>query len=392
MQRWNGPPCRRGVLALAGVATLALALDLAIWTSAAQATVHHVSGNLRLQTGNGLPVPITPAPVPEGAVVAAPGATVMQTAGPNPKRLSLPPGALSAPGATYLLGVFPARSNVFQVRTALEFRFPQTMTGMGGPAPAAVFSAGGRTGGMTESYCPGSGATPPFACASPQVGFARVGVTGLLRYTATKSQFGGPARAGIGGSADVALRASGPAPCAYAGGTDPACVAWMARSTPAPTGPDGAPFGVIVTRTGMAPATGRLYVTVTSRGEIQAATPTPQHLPGAPNPATSYGGPWTTGRLTVSLTNNIGVSPSIFVLSGSDARAANGAGALSLVSGSVTARKLLGPRAKRGWLNLQIGPPTGAVVPGLPLAALVALAASTALSGGYALRRGSRRA
>lgn len=202
---------------------------VALWASTAQATVHSLSGNLRFQIGFGLPVPITPAPVPEGAIVAVPGATVMQTTGPNPKRLSLPPGVLTAPGATYLIGVFPADSAVFQLRTALEFRFPQTMTGMGGPAPAALFSAGGRTGGMTEAYCPGSGPVPPFSCASPHVGYAQVGVTGLLRYTATRSQFGGPARAGIGGSADAALRVLGPAPRARRSARGSCGRAWLRR-------------------------------------------------------------------------------------------------------------------------------------------------------------------
>jgi len=276
--------------------------------------------------------------------------------------------------------VFLANSNVFQVKTAIPIQFPQA-------GPALVFSAGKRTGGMTETYCAGSGATPPFSCASPNVGFVAVGVNGLMRYTATKNQFGGPARGNAGGTADVAIRGGSAAPCAYAAGANPNCLASMALATPQPTGAQGAAFGVIVSTMGMAPPSGKLYITVTGAGAIAAATPTAAMGAGLPNPATSYGGPWTTGMLTVSVTNNVGPNPEIFMLSGSDARAVNGAGALSLVAGSVSARLLSGPNANRGWINMQIGPPSGAHVPVMPIAGLAAFGALAALTGGYALRK-----
>jgi hypothetical protein len=368
---------------------VASAATVGLWASAAQATTHSLSGNVRLQIGNGLPIPITTQAIPDGRVFATPAATVMQPTPGNGQPITIQPGAFTAPGNAINLPVFLANSNVFQVRTAIPILFPQTMTGSAA-APPLVFSAGKRTGGMTENYCAGSGATPPFNCASANVGFTQAGVNGIMRYTATKNQFGGPARGNAGGSADVALRIGGsPAPCAYNGGANPNCRATMALATPQPTGAQGAPFGVIVGTAGMAPPSGKIYITATAQGGIANAVQTNPTTPqaGLPNPATSFGGPWTTGMLTVSVTNNVGPSPEMFILSGSDARAVNGAGAMSLVAGSVSARLLSGPNANRGWLNMQIGAPSGAHVPVMPIAGLAAFGALAALTGGYALRK-----
>lgn len=360
---------------------VATAATVGLWASAAQSTTHSLSGNVRLQIGNGLPIPITGQAIPNGRVFATPAATVMQPTPGNGQPVTIAPGAFTAPGNAINLPVFLANSNVFQVRTAIPIQFPQA-------GPAVVFSAGKRTGGMTEAYCAGSGAVPPFSCASPNVGFTQAGVNGLMRYTATKNQFGGPARGNAGGSADVALRVGGsPAPCAYGGGANANCRATMALATPQPTGAQGAPFGVIVGTAGMAPPSGKLFITVTAAGKITNAVVTAGMGAGLPNPATSFGGPWTTGMLTVSVTNNVGPSPEVFIMNGSDARAVNGAGALSLVAGSVSARLLSGPNANRGWINMQIGPPSGAHVPVMPLAGLAAFGALAALTGGYALRK-----
>ncbi|MGH0030251.1 MAG: hypothetical protein ACQGVC_10700 [Myxococcota bacterium] len=366
------------------VATVATA---AFWASAAQSVVHTLGGNARYQIGNGLPIPITGAAAPNGRVLPAGAMTVMQTAAkPGPKKLTLAPGAMTAPGNFIVIPVFLANSKVFQVATAIPIQFPASM---GPAAGSAVFSAGGRTGGMTETYCPGSGAVPPFACASPAAGT----INGLMRYTATKNQFGGPARANAGGSADVAVKGGSPAPCTagVGGSVNPACVAAMALATPSPTGAQGAPFGVVIGTAGSAPSPGVIFITVTAAGAITGTGGfTPMSSPGLPNPATSYGAPWTTGMLTVSVTANAGPTPEIFIMSGSDARAVNGRGALSLVSGSVSARTLTGPNANRGWLNLQIGPPVGAHVPVMPIAGLAAFGALAALTGGVALRKRNR--
>ena len=348
---------------------------------AADAAVHSLGGSARFQVGRGLPVPITPAPMPVGNVLTAPGGpeTVMQTgAKPGPKKLTLPPGVLSAPLDPLTLPAFQANSRIFQIRTALRVVFPETTTIGGGAAGSAVFSAGGRTGAVTTTFCTRGVPTPPFTCPS--------GSRGRLRYTATRNQFGGPARAQLQGSANLAVRAGAGAPCMYNGGEDPSCRVSMAPRTGVRRLGQGAAFGGTLTDPGTPIASGRLYVTATSNGRILAATPTGEMGAGLANPVTSYGGPWTTGMLTVSRTDNVG-GYTVFIVSGSDNRAVNGRGSLSLVSGSVTRNSLVGPRGNVAWLELRIGPPAGAHVPALPLAGLLASAALAVGSGGVALRR-----
>jgi hypothetical protein len=78
------------------------------------------------------------------------------------------------------------------------------------------------------------------------------------------------------------------------------------------------------------------------------------------NSAAGFGGPWTTGQLTVVQTK---ASPTeIFTLSGSDGRAPTGIGPISLVAGGLSNRARSGPNANRGWLNLVVGP----VIPIVP--------------------------
>jgi len=105
---------------------------------------------------------------------------------------------------------------------------------------------------------------------------------------------------------------------------------------------------------------------------------------GLANPATSYGGPWTTGVLTVSQPAALG-SAELFVLSGSDARV-NGVGSISLVSGSVSDRGVSGPNANRGWLNIQLGV-AEIVTPSMSGPGLAAVFGLLALAGGYAIWR-----
>jgi hypothetical protein len=88
--------------------------------------------------------------------------------------------------------------------------------------------------------------------------------------------------------------------------------------------------------------------------------------------------------LTISVTANVG-PPEIFVLSGMDSRV-SGVGAISLVSGSVSARALSGPNANRSWANYVVGPqiqPT----PSMSSHGLAAVFGLLALAGGYVLQR-----
>jgi hypothetical protein len=98
---------------------------------------------------------------------------------------------------------------------------------------------------------------------------------------------------------------------------------------------------------------------------------------GLPNPATSYGGPWTTGMLTVSVTANAGATVEIFMLTGSDGRV-SGTGGVSLVTGTISDRTLRGPNANRGWLQIYVPEPG---------ATLGAVAALLTLVTGHGLTR-----
>ena len=156
--------------------------------------------------------------------------------------------------------------------------------------------------------------------------------------------------------------------------TNPACQVIFARNTPLPTAAIGAPFGFSATTARSAPNPGRFYASVSSAGAItNIVNPNTGLGPGTANPVRSFGGPWTTGMLTVSVTQNPGDTDEIFMLTGSDNRV-NGIGNISLVAGSISHRNLSGPNANRGWLNFQVVPePTRVLmlVAGLSLLALL---------------------
>lgn len=342
---------------------VAAALALAASTAAAQA-VHPLAGSARFQVGAGLPLPITTAASPNGRVLATPAATAMQTSGPDPRRLTLSPSQLTAAAAPMNVGFALVNPNVFQIHTSVSVRLPN--------APA-VFRAGGRTGPATVTFCPGQvvGTVNP-ACASP----AAPGnvINGLIRYTRTSNQFGGPAQAAMGGVVDSALRAGSFAPCHFASATG--CIAVFASAAPLPAAMQGAPFGSFAVAPGSAPSPGLFAVGVSPGGVITSITSAGLGS-GVANPQTSFGGPWTTGMVTVSVTGPLGLQ--VFTLTGSDNRV-SGVGSLSLVSGSVSARGLTGPNANRGWLNLVLGP-AAAGAPSASPAGIAAIAGLLALVG-----------
>ena len=344
-----------------------------LWASTGQAQNYPLVGNARFQLGNGLPIPITATPVPNGKVVAVPGAVVQQTAGPDPKQITMAPGQLTAPGTPKVtLGLFPFNSKVFSVRTSRAVSFPKQQ---------ATLRAGGRAGAPTVTFCAGQSVTPTGnpMCSHP-AGTANT-IHGLLRYTKTLNQFGGPAQAALGGAARWRLIAGlGKPPC-----TVLTCSAISVLSTPPPTDAVGGPFGFNAKAPAPAQSPGLFRVSAAPSGLITYTTPTGLG-PGLPNPLTSFGGPWTTGMLTVSVTQNIGATPQIFVLSGADNRV-NGVGSISLVAGALTKRAVNGPEAKRGWLNLTISAPPQPV-PGLRALGVAALAVAL-LSIALRRRRGS---
>jgi len=272
----------------------------------------------------------------------------MQTLGPDPKRIELSTGQLTA-SQQVNLPVFPANPGVFRIRTSIAVDFP---------AIAATFEASGRTGPSTATFCAGRSLGSPASpvCLAPND--AGNTIHGLIRYVRTANQFGGPARAAFAGDVQLAIRVASPAPCtAIVSGmvVNPGCQVIYASTSPAPNGLIGAPFGASTVRSGATPPSpgGRRYANISGAGSILSVT-SPGLGPGLPNPVTSFGGPWTTGMITISVTAAIG-PPQIFMITGSDNRV-DGAGSISLVAGAISARTLTGPNAHRGWLNLTLVP------------------------------------
>jgi hypothetical protein len=368
---------------------VALVLVVGAW-SAAQARTHGLTGNARFQIGDGLPLPIGGTAAPNGKVLAIAGATVMQhgvhTAS-NPAKLVMDPFQWFYDAAPINIPVFGSNMAVFQVHTNLTYMLPKDKV---------MFSAGGRTGASTVTFCGQSGSTVT-AMGNPACAGGTTG-TGLLRYTRTANQFGGPANGNVGGTADVALRgnpgAPGAAPCA-----GPACVIAFYDAGPAPTGAVGAPFGFTNNTIAAIPNPGAFTGTVNAAGVVVQLNAVLG--PGLGNNGTSWGGPWTSGMITASAP--AAVPPELFQLTGADGRASGfglstasgaapnggGTGMLSLVASGFSQRSISGPNANRGWLNMTIGAKTSHI-PVMPAYGVAALVALTALSGAYALRRRSR--
>jgi len=362
------------------ISLVAFAFVAGFCATTAQAVPHSISGNSRAQIGNGLPIPITAQPAPGGRIFAVPGAIVHQPVGVDPREMRMDPGQFKAgdlantitPNININLPVFLSNSAVFQVRTQIAISGPGAAVG-----PQPNLKAGGRTGATAVQFCPGS-TVPPLGnpgCLGPNGGS---GIHGTMRYTKTVNQFGGPGQSNLGGNADVALRV---------GGTPPGNVtAAFAFATPAGTGAAGGPFGFSnMTLGGLpGPASGVGVFNATSKGNLKTTLLSGLGT-GVLNPATSYGGPWTTGMLTISVTKQKGTLPEVFIFSGMDSRV-SGVGAISLVAGSVSARTLSGPNGNRSWANYVVGPeimPT----PSMSSHGLAAVFGLLALAGGYALHR-----
>ncbi len=337
------------------------------WVTTAQAKPYSLSGNARFQIGNGLPLPFgfTPA-APVGKILAIPGATAQQTNGADPKKLTIAPSQLTRAQAPGVGPVFLANPKVFQVGTSIGFKVPRV---------SATFAKSGRTGPSTVTWCPGrplptGGPTTGFNPGCPNPVATTLPSTGRMKYTKTLNQFGGTASAKLAGPVNLAFAGPVPAPCNIA--TNAGCVAAFALVTPASNAVIGGPFGTVVSTPGGAPNPGLFGVNVAANGLILSATPTGLG-PGVANTATSWGGPWTTGKITVEARSTAGAGTELMVLSGSDGRV-NGFGTISLVSSGVSMRAGSGPNANRSWLNLTLGLPA-TFVPTLSRGAILLLVA-----------------
>ena len=342
----------------------------------AQGAAYSLTGSARIQVGNGFPLPIVLSPIPAGGITV--DGVVLQTTGPDPKALTLPAGILDAgPFSTTVVPFGPAQA-LFQMRTAL------TVTGPKGGS--AMFSAGGRSGPATFTWCPGlthpaSGSVNP-SCVDPAMS-ALAEPRASIRYQAGVQQFGGVSRIGFTGSVSLAKPAGGSSPpCKHVllGGSDANCVALFSQVAPAPTAVIGGPLLPTNVHSSPAPraATVRAVELTAAGGVLSAATATLGTII-ADTVHGSFGGPWTTGRVTVR-------APAVgetFYLQGADHRV-DGVGAISLVAGGVSNRRLTLDAANRGWMTWTV---SRASVPSGSTAAVLLLTAALLASTLRWLRR-----
>ena len=353
----------------------------------AQATLHPLTGSLRFQIGDGLPIPITFLPAPNGVILPVPGAFVSQPPGTGLVRdiVFVEGKEFKYAVAERNLPVFLFNDQVYQVKTSLGITYPLN-AGSKLSSRKLTTSVRGRTGGPTVSYCHGNGTIMGNDNPACPNGFGITSLPGIMIYTRTSNQFGGALTGRIFGGADVALNGQGAdqPPCA-----GPECKVLMALANPNSTGDGGAGgfFGGSSTSPGTPVDPGAFSAAVTSRGEITAVFSFTG--PGIANPLTGAGAPWTTGMITVSMSQAVG-SAEIFTLTGFDNRTAGGAGTISLVAANLSQRSTSGPNANRGWMNMTLGNALGALptMSGPGIAALVGL---MSLAGGYAMRQRNRK-
>jgi hypothetical protein len=368
---------------------------------ACSGTTCGLGGQMRGQIGDGLPLPISFAPYylgefgnitiqtqpatawglpvngrglgQHGQVKATPNATIMQTTGPAPRALTLAPGAFHYDEPQGSIGVLGFTQAHFAVQTNLIYDSPHPgTTEFGATIPttptlgqSGMFSAGGRAGLPTVSFCAGQTGTPGNNfngnCTVPANG---IGINGLARFTKTVNQFGGESRARVLGSAKVYFNANGlsllEVPC-----RGPGCEFQISEVRPASAAVAGGPFGVTVmipafqTPTGLYTGSVGFYGTILSVGDAVTTGGTAMNgIPFTGQAATSIGFPITTGMLTISVTSVVGATPEIFARSGTDARDANGNGVVALVTGSMSARSISLGSANPSWITLEIPEPS----------------------------------
>jgi hypothetical protein len=366
-----------------------------------------LGGQGRGQIGDGLPLPISIAPyllgefvditiqttntVPtglpvngqglgqHGQVKASPNATIMQTTAMlhaaktgNPRNITIPPGVFHFQEPEGSIGVLGFNQAVFAVQTNLIYDGPHPGTtangapvtgpSIGGPR---VYSAGGRAGLPTVSFCAGQPGTPGNNflgnCTAPADG---VGINGLARFTKTVNQFGGSTRTRVLGTAKVYFNKNGfnlaDVPCAGV-----TCEFQISVVLPGTAAVGGGTFGLTVMNPAFTTPTGLYTGAVGFNGTIisvgNAVTTGGTAMNGIPftgQAATSIGFPNTTGLLTISVTSVVGATPEIFARAGTDARTANGQGVIALVSGAMSARSISLGNGNPGWTTYEIPEPS----------------------------------
>jgi hypothetical protein len=278
-------------------------------------------------------------------------ALVQQTAGPDPKQITIPPGVLHRPApGPKVLGVAWPHPMFLQLRTNIDFY---------GPAPklgAAVLKAGGRTG-------------PPIASFALPRG-------GRVLYQKTVDQFGGPLQFRVQPASPVREFVAvilGPfPPCKHPvfGGQQASCQARLVAQYPGTLAPFGAKvsFATVTPGTPAPMSPNVVNVSIPNATGLIAKSASAVKTGSVTDMATSIGFPWTTGRVGLSQPSALALSEK-FTITGMDSRM-NGVGTISLVSGALSFRALTGPNGNRGWLQLTVPEPDAALGTAGALAAL----------------------
>jgi hypothetical protein len=356
-----------------GLGCLLLALG---WAGSAQAQYALTANSAgQLQIGTGLPLPVGPAGIFLGGMTAGDAdnfppmlinpnptmMTIMQTGG---GKMTIPANVLDNNVAAKRppIAVFTTNPAVFQVRTTINYAWPFSNV---------VFAPGGAPGvpGTTiEITGPGGTAMAP----------------AKIIYSGSTAAFGGPGRFAISagpfaGTFRIPPNGAGKLPIATVWinfkGAFPASAAMTiliaGASNPLGYAAPGAPLADLPATTMFGPVAKGIggAAVVGSMGTVIFSVPVAAAVPSNMVTATE-GFPWTTGFIT--LTQPLAGPAEIFYLEGTDNRVA-GNGNIQLVSGALSTRKLSGPNANRGWLDLTLVPEPTAVLGATGALALLGL-------------------
>jgi len=331
------------------VVVISMLLPLFMGTAAQAQTQHSLAAGSggQLMIGSGLPLPIQIFP---GGIIPATAGTFPPLLVPHDPvpvitqqtngKITVPPNVLSEVATTIMMQpTFVTNPSVFQVNTAIDFRFPQA----------------------TATFAPGGG---PAAGAGIYIGGGPAG--GVMTYTNAGAAFGGSARFDINGSTtQAALGAITTQPVTVyinfqgmlaSTATRAAIVGAQASNAEAGV-TTGAPTA---TTPGVPAPAGTMTGSFAPNGAVLASN---QCVPPAcavtlvNSVIGEKGNPWTTGLITVSAP--AAVPAEVFYLSGTDTRPGGvGSGNISMVSGTTSTRSLSGPQANRGWVSLTLPEPT----------------------------------
>jgi hypothetical protein len=157
--------------------------------------------------------------------------------------------------------------------------------------------------------------------------------------------------------------AVGDLPCTI--GTQPLCIVAISLVVPGTAGVGGGAFANKVTNPAFTTATGVFTADIGGNGTINSVGAAVKDSMGNPLPftgqaATSWGFPNTTGKLTISVTQNQDAPTELetFTRTGGDNRTAGGEGIVVLVSGAVSSRSISGPNGNRGWATYNVPEPS----------------------------------